>query len=68
MNFILENTFLWEEDWRPLIKFHCLITMQWYYEGQPVPPFSKHLGAVSKATPLHRAHHKFTKLRCVSKN
>lgn len=23
-----------------------------YYESQPVPPFSKHLGAVSKATPL----------------
>lgn len=31
MNFILENTFLWEVDWGPLIKFHCLITMQGHY-------------------------------------
>lgn len=31
MNFILENTFLWEVDWRPLIKFHCLITTQGHY-------------------------------------
>lgn len=48
MNFILENTFLWEVDWRPLIKFHCLITMPGHYRGLFCWPvsgttFRKHL-------------------------
>lgn len=38
-----------------------------YYEGQPVPPFSKHLGAASEATPVRRGTSQvFTILRCVS--
>lgn len=46
MNFILENTFLWEVDWRPLIKCHCLITMpghyRGYFAGRSVAPPLKH--------------------------
>lgn len=38
-----------------------------YYEGQPVPPFSKHLGAASEAMPIRRGTSQvFTILRCVS--
>ena len=53
MNFILENTFLCEVHWRPLIKFHCLITMLGYYEIPMLAPFSKHLEAIFWAKALY---------------
>lgn len=54
MNFILENTFLWEADWRPLIKFHCLITIQGHYWPAPHPDLGKHLVVVFEARPLRQ--------------
>lgn len=56
MNFILGNTFLWEADWRPLIKFHCLITIQGHYwpAAPPPPNLGKHLVVVFEARPLQQ--------------